>query len=230
MGGSAYYNSRMAEPRRPRAATAEKRARILDATEQIMLRDGYAAVTSRRVEAEAGLKLHYHFGTIDDLFVEVLRRRAERNVERMRAALTSPEPLRAWWKLASDPRGTGLLSELSAAANHRAALQAEVAALARDVRRMQVDALTSILDEYGIDTDELPPALVAAAVQGLALVVVEDQVRGFATGHEEAAAAMGRLVDRLERRRAALRSVDSSDAVSENGRSNPADGRRASGR
>src|SRR3954447_24455468 len=133
----------MAEPRRPRAATAEKRLRILDATEQIMLRDGYAAVTSRRVEAEAGIKLHYHFGTLDDLFIAVFRRRAERNVDRMRAALASPEPLRAWWELASDPRGTAMLVELTAAANHRAALQAEVAKLARDVRQMQIATLTA---------------------------------------------------------------------------------------
>ena len=210
----AYYKLRMAEPRRPRAATAEKRTRLLDAAEQIMLRDGYAAVTSRRVEAEAGIKLHYHFGTLDDLFVEVFRRRAERNVDRLRAALESPEPLRAWWKLASDPRGTALLVELTAAANHRAALQAEVAKLAHDVRRMQVDALATILDEYGIDTEEFPPALVAAAVQGLALVLVEDQVRGFDTAHEDAAAAMEQLLDRLERRRGALARVDSTRSVS----------------
>jgi AcrR family transcriptional regulator len=191
----------MAEPRRPRAATAEKRMRILDAAEQIMLRDGYAAVTSRRVEADAGIKLHYHFGTLDDLFVAVFRRRAERNVERMRDALTSVEPLRAWWALASDPRGTALLVELTAAANHRATLQAEVAELARDVRRMEMDTLAAILDDYGIDQTEFPPALVAAAVQGLALVVVQDQVRGFETAHDEAAAAMLRLLDRLERER-----------------------------
>jgi AcrR family transcriptional regulator len=204
----------MAEPRRPRAATAEKRTRLLDAAERIMLRDGYAAVTSRRVEAEAGLKLHYHFGTIDDLFVEVFRRRAERNVDRLRTALESPEPLRAWWQLASDPRGTALLVELTAAANHRAALQAEVAKLAHDVRRMQVESLAAILDEYGIDAEEFPPALVAAAVQGLALVLVEDEVRGFDTGHEDAAVAMGQLLERLERRRDSLRRVDSTGSVS----------------
>ncbi len=188
----------MVETRRPRAATLEKRARILDAAEQIMLREGYAAVTSRRVEAVAGVKLHYHFGTIDDLFVAVFRRRAEANVGRIRDALTSPEPLRAWWELASDPRGTALLVELTAAANHRPPLQAEVAELARDVRRMETEALASILREYGIDSDVFPPALVAAAVQGLALVVVQDEVRGFDTGHEEANAAIVRLLDRLE--------------------------------
>ena len=188
----------MVETRRPRAATAEKRARILDAAEQIMLRDGYAAVTSRRVEAVAGIKLHYHFGTVDDLFVAVFRRRAERSVERMREAFASPEPLRAWWALASDPRGTALLVELTAAANHRAALQAEVAELARESRQLQMEVLASLLADYGIDADEFPPALVAAAVQGLALVVVQDEARGFDTAHGEATAAMARIVDRLE--------------------------------
>ena len=192
----------MVETRRPRAATAEKRIRILDAAEQIMLRDGYAAVTSRRVEAEAGIKLHYHFGSLDDLFVEVFRRRAERSVERLGEALTSAEPLRAWWAIASDPRGTALLVELTAAANHRAPLQAEVAELAHDVSvawRWRPWARSST--DYGIDTEEFPPALVAAAVQGLALVLVQDEVRGFDTAHEEAASAMLRLIGRLEHAR-----------------------------
>ena len=212
----------MAEPRQPRAATAEKRTRLLDATERIMLRDGYAAVTSRRVEAEAGLKLHYHFGTLDDLFVEVFRRRAERNVERLEAALTSPEPLRAWWQIISDSRGTALLVELTAAANHRAALQAEVAKLAHDVSEMQIAALGSILPEYGIDAKAFSPALIAAAVQGLALVVVQDEVRGFDTAHQEAVEAMARLVEQLERRR----TVDRDEVVSEHGRASASTDRR----
>jgi AcrR family transcriptional regulator len=193
----------MVETRRPRAATVEKRARILDAAEQIMLKDGYAAVTSRRVEAEAGIKLHYHFGSLDDLFIAVFRRRAERSVDRLRDALTSERPLRAWWELASDPRGTALLVELTAAANHRALLQAEVAELARDARRMEMDTLSAILDQYGIDPEVFPPALVAAAMQGLALVVVQDEVRGFDTAHAAAKSAIERLVDRLEERRTA---------------------------
>jgi AcrR family transcriptional regulator len=191
--------------RRARAATAEKRARLLDVTEHIMLTEGYAAVSSRSVAAAAGINnaalVHYYFATLDDLFVEVFRRRAERNVERMATAFASPEPLRAWWQIASDPRGTGLLLELTAAANHRSALKAEVARLAKQVRRMEIEALTAILDEYGIDLHQFPPALVAAAVQGLALVVVQDKAGGFDTAHEEAAEAMGRLIAQLEARR-----------------------------
>ncbi|MGZ4682448.1 MAG: TetR/AcrR family transcriptional regulator [Acidimicrobiales bacterium] len=171
--------------------------------ERIMLRDGYAAVTSRRVEAEAGLKLHYHFGTLDDLFIAVVRRRGESNVALLADALASPEPLRAWWRLASERRGNALLVELSAAANHRPALRAEVATFAREVRRMQIEALDSLLDDYGIDREVFPPALVAATVQGLAFAAAYDLASGFDTAQDEAATAVARLLDRLEERRAA---------------------------
>jgi AcrR family transcriptional regulator len=195
----------MAEARRPRAATEEKRRRILDATEEIMLKEGYASVSSRSVATAVGIQaplVHYYFATLDDLFVAVLQRRAGRNVERMAEALASAEPFKAWWQLASDPRGTALFVELLAAANHRPALKAEIGLIARDVRRMQVDALDTLLGEYGIDADELPPPLIAAAMQGLAFSAVQDRVAGYETAPDEVIAAMDRLMDRLEARRA----------------------------
>jgi AcrR family transcriptional regulator len=167
-----------------------------------MLRDGYAAVTSRRVEAETGLKVHYHFGSLDELFVAVVRRRGEANVALFADALASDEPLRAWWRLASDRRGSRLLVEITAAANHRAALQSEVASFAREVRRMQMKALEAILEDYGIDRAHFPPALVATTMQGLAFAMTYDQAAGFDTGQDEAALAMDRLLDRLEGERA----------------------------
>ena len=56
---------------------------LLDAAEQLMLDDGYAAVTSRRVADKAGLKpqlVHYYFRTMDDLFEAIFRRRAEQGL------------------------------------------------------------------------------------------------------------------------------------------------------
>ena len=180
------------------AATPEKRRRLLDAAELIMLRDGYASVTSRRLEAETGLKVHYHYGTLDELFIALVRRRGEGNVARLADALGSPEPLQAWWRLASDRRGSRLLVEITAAANHRPALQAEVAEFAREARRMQIEALDTILEEYGIDREEFPPALVAATMQGLAFAMAYDQVAGFDTAQDEASVAMERFLNRLE--------------------------------
>jgi len=205
MASASVTPDRMATVRRPRAATPEKRRKLLDGAELIMLRDGYAAVTSRRLEAETGLKVHYHFGSIDDLFIAVVRRRGETNLALMADALVSPEPLRAWWRLASDPRGSRLLVEITAAANHRSALQVEVATFARESRRLQLEALELLLDEYGIDRDVYPPSLVAPAVQGLAFAMAYDQTAGFDTAQAEASAAMERLLDRLESHRASSR-------------------------
>lgn len=196
----------MGEARRQRPAGEEKRRRILDAAEEIMLKEGYAAVSSRSVAAEAGIQaplVHYYFATLDDLFVAVLQRRSGRNVERMAEALADPQPLRAWWTLAADPRGTALFVELLAAANHRPALKAEVGAVAREVRQMQMAALRQLLPEYGLDPELFPPPLVAAALQGLAFSAVQDDVAGYDTHADEALAAMARLVDLLEERRQA---------------------------
>ncbi len=66
---------------------------------------------------------------------------------------------------------------------------------------MQLDALDTLLDEYGIDAGIFPPPLVAAAVQGLAFAAVQDHVAGYDTAADEAIAAMGRLVDVLEAKR-----------------------------
>lgn len=171
-----------------------------------MLEEGYAAVSSRSVAARVGINpplVHYYFGTIDDLFVAVLRRRAEANVERMADALDADTPLSDWWRLASDPRGTALFIELIAAANHRPVLRAAVGEVARTVRSRQIERLGTLLGEYGLDPDEFPPALIAAAVQGLAFAVVADEVAGYDTATDEARAGMDRLVARLEARRGA---------------------------
>ena len=68
--------------------TRATRAQLLDAAEQLMLEEGYAAVTSRRVGRKAGISpqlVHYYFRTMDDLFLEVFRRRAEEGFAPVRA-------------------------------------------------------------------------------------------------------------------------------------------------
>jgi hypothetical protein len=69
------------------------------------------------------------------------------------------------------------------------------------VRKLQVDRLPKLLDEYGLDTHEFPPVLIAAAMQGLAFGLVQDQTAGYDTAADDAAEAMVRLLERLERRR-----------------------------
>ena len=98
-------------PRRIGAADSKTRAQLLDAAELLLLEEGYAAVTSRRVAAKAGLKpqlVHYYFRTMDDLFLEVFRRRAEENVARVERAVAADGSLRALWQLNADLRGASV--------------------------------------------------------------------------------------------------------------------------
>src|ERR1700693_2877153 len=92
----------MPSGRRSGAPDAKNRGVLRDAAEQLMLEEGYAAVTSRRLADRAGLKpqlVHYYFRTMDDLFLAVFRRRAEQGLKSQARALESPQPLWALWRL-----------------------------------------------------------------------------------------------------------------------------------
>ena len=109
-------------PAAAKSRPADARGRLIEATAKVMRDEGYAAATSRRVAAEAGVKqalVYYYFPTMDDLFVEVLRVGGESSLEHMRAALTNDDPLRALWLINSEAGRTGVNAELMALANDR---------------------------------------------------------------------------------------------------------------
>jgi TetR/AcrR family transcriptional regulator len=191
----------MASPRRIGAVDSKTRALLLDAAERLMLEEGYAAVSSRRVASKAGLKpqlVHYYFRTMDDLFLAVYRRRAEQSLELYALALASHRPLRALWQLSTDPRGTAFTMEFAALANHRKAIRTEIAQHAERFRKMQLDAIASVLDRYGISTETYPPIVVVLAMTGLSQVLVLEEALGITSGHDDAIALVQRYLDDLE--------------------------------
>ena len=138
--------------RRIGAPDAKNRGLLLDAAEQLMLEEGYAAVTSRRLASKAGLKpqlVHYYFRTMEDLFLEVFRRRAEEGLQMQAEALKSPQPLWALWRFGTDPAFTRISMEFMALANHRKEMRAEIAYYAERFREEQRQAVTAALQRYG---------------------------------------------------------------------------------
>src|SRR6186997_2569954 len=104
---------------RPPVGREATREALIEATAQIMIEEGYAAATSRRVAAKAGVKpalVHYYFPSMDDLFLAVLRDGAETNLQRQRQALADDEPLYALWRLNST-HGARLFMEFMGLAN-----------------------------------------------------------------------------------------------------------------
>ena len=158
-------------PRRSTVEDAAGRHALLAAAERLMLREGHAAVTARRVAAEAGLKpqlVHYYFVSMDDLFVSVIRRGAERSAELIEQARASPKPLWALWRLSNQPTVTILSAELNAAARHRSAIRKELAQAAEQFRLAQADTLAEVLQRYDVDTGDLPVRVLLLFAEGLA--------------------------------------------------------------
>jgi AcrR family transcriptional regulator len=189
-----------ASPRRIGAAASKTRARLVDAAEKLMAKEGYAAVTSRRVGAEAGLKpqlVHYYFRTMDDLFLEVFRRRAEVGLARVEQALATDPSLRTLWELTDDPRGAALTIEFVALANHRKTIRAEIARYAERFRAAQLHAVAKALDAAGVDEERLPPIVAVLLVTGLSQVLALERALGVTTGHDTTLEFVERTLDQL---------------------------------
>jgi AcrR family transcriptional regulator len=188
--------------RRIGAETSKTRGALLDAAEKLMLEEGYAAVTSRRVAARAGLKpqlVHYYFRTMDDLFLALYRRRADQALERQARALSSDQPLWSLWDLSRDPRGTALTMEFTALANHRKAIRAELSASAERYRAGLLESFGSVLARYDIDAEDYPPIVCAVLLTSVStFLVIEQATLGMSSGHAETVAFVEGLIRRVE--------------------------------
>jgi AcrR family transcriptional regulator len=191
---------RRAADEQPRVGREATREALIEATAQIMLDEGYAAATSRRVAAKAGVKpalVHYYFPSMDDLFVAVLRDNAEHNLQRQRQAIAEAQPLHALWQLngATDAR---LFTEFLAMANHRKAIRSEISAYAMRFRDLEEGVVTLALKARGVDLELFPPVVLSMIMGGLARMVLHEQGLGITRGHDEATAFIERWLDRFE--------------------------------
>ena len=186
------------EPTRVRREAT--REALIEATAQIMLDEGYAAATSRRVAAHAGVKpalVHYYFPSMDDLFVAVLRDKAEAILERQRQAMAESEPLHALWQLNS-AHDTQLFTEFLAMANHRKAILSEIVSYAMRFRDIEEGAMTLALKARGIDLELFPPVVMSMIMGSLARMVIHEQGLGITRGHDQARAFIEQCLERFE--------------------------------
>ena len=184
--------------RRIGAKDSLTRAKLLDAAEQLMLEDGYAAVTSRRVGQKAEISaqlVHYYFRTMDDLFLEVFRRRADEGFARFQRAIEAQPSLRTIWSSLNDGSGSAFNLEFVALANHRKAIRAEIASYAERFRAMQIAAISSILAAREPLPDGITPATVLVVMAGVAQLIALERTLGVRGGHDEALALVERFLN-----------------------------------
>jgi AcrR family transcriptional regulator len=187
-------------PAPARSATAEA---FLDAAERLLVEVGHSGISTRRLAAEAGANqglVHYYFGSMDELFVQVLERFTERLVARQREMYGADEPfIEKWrraWRFQEEDLEAGyskIWMELQALSWSRPALRPRVARVNSEWRGVLREAFAQAADEYGLDEDEFPvEALVAMTMtfgQGFAL----ERLEGIDDGHDV-------LLDWIERR------------------------------
>jgi AcrR family transcriptional regulator len=193
--------ARAATKRRSSTTDSSTRTALLDAAEALMLEEGYAAVSSRRVAERAGATaalVYYYFDTMDGLFVELFRRGAERGLERQVAALDSPQPLWALWETLHDHINNVRTMEFFALANHRKAIRSEIVNYSAEYRRMQLDILAPVLAAYGLQVDTWPPVTLILTMGSLSLLLLIEQGFGFDMGHAEMVAVVERQIRELE--------------------------------
>src|SRR4051794_17359887 len=162
-----------------RSATAEA---LLDAAERLLVDVGHAGITTRRLAAEADANqglVHYYFGSIDELFVQVLERFTERLVARQRGVYAADPPFigegRSAWRFQEEDLEAGyskIWMELQALSWNHPDLRPRVERVNAEWRAVLREAYAGAAREYGLE-DEFPTeALVALTMtfgQGYAL-------------------------------------------------------------
>ncbi len=176
------------------------RAALLDATEELIREEGFAAITSRILAAKAGLKpqlIHYYFNSMDDLYVEVVRRGAEADLARLTAALDMDQPLRALWRLASDPRSSRFVTEFMALANHSDAVRAEITKYAIKMREVEAEIVSRHLSARGV-TPRVSPLAIAVMAETVARGMALESSLDISLGHDEVEAFFDACLRRFE--------------------------------
>jgi AcrR family transcriptional regulator len=165
---------------------------LLDAAERLLIEAGYAGLTTRRVAAEAGVNhglVHYYFGSMEELLLQVLERFTARLIERQAAMYEGPEPFLEKWRIAMRWLEEDLEAgypkvwwELQAMAWNHPAMRERLVQVDETWRGLLRTHFASALDDYGID---FPLEAVVSFVMTFNKGVQIEQLSGIATGHRD---------------------------------------------
>jgi AcrR family transcriptional regulator len=189
-GRNRFQTSRM-QPAGASHGRREAVGALLDAAERLLVEQGYGAVTTRNLAERAGVNhglVHYYFGSMEEVMVQVLERFTARLIERQRAMYASERSFLEKWRTAWGFQQEDLTSgyskiwlELQAMAWNRPELRARVQQVNEEWRRVLTEAFAPALREYGFGALSLEAtvSLVMTMAQGYAL----EKLSGIDEGH-----------------------------------------------
>ena len=184
---------------------------FLDAAERLLISEGASAITTRRLATEAGLNhglVHYYFGSIDEVEIQVLERFTARLVERQRAMYATEGPFLEKWRTAmrfiDEDLEAGypkVMAELWALTWNRPELRARTANVWDRWREVLTDAFEAAIDEYGLDRESYPVKAIVTLVLTFNNGLLLERLIGIDEGHRELLDWIDNWLEQLERGR-----------------------------
>ncbi len=161
---------------------------ILDGAENILREEGYAALNAKQIAERIGIKrqlVYYYFCDVDDLYVQLFHRIADRALDHLKTALDSPNPLSETWQIGIETFDQSLILEFMALANRSEQVRQAMVEYAEVARNLQVAALEKTLNGRGLPKVEVPFQALAVIATWLALGLQREAALGINNGHKE---------------------------------------------
>lgn len=174
------------------------------------MREGYATITTRKLAAEAGANhglVHYYFGSMEELLMQVLERFTERILTRQRAMYADPDsPFIEKWRKAMNYIDVDLESgypkiwyELQAMAWNKPEFRARLLHVHEQWDALLTDAVATAMREYGLDRRRYPPAAIAVLVRTFNEGLLLERLNGYDNGHRALLKMIDSMLQRWER-------------------------------
>jgi AcrR family transcriptional regulator len=184
---------------------------ILDAAERLLIEVGHAAISTRKLAEEAGVNaglIHYYFGSMEEVFLQVLERFTARLTRRQVAMYGGDLPFIEKWRTAMrylvEDRESGyqkLLFELQAMAWNRPEMRERIRSVFQRWDAVLTDAMAAGMRELDIDTQRFPVEAVTCLVAAFNKGIMLDALIGHDYGHRELLDMIDRLLSQLDRQR-----------------------------
>jgi AcrR family transcriptional regulator len=192
------------------STSAERQAAtvaLLDAAERLLITEGAGRITTRRVATEAGVNhglVHYYFGSMEELLMQVLERFTNGIVVRQREMYAGDGPIldkrRAAWRFHEDDLASGypkVWFELQAMAWNQPRMRERLFAINEEWRSVLADAFDRA--RSGLDLDLPPTEALVALVMMFAQGAQLERLLGIDRGHADLLAWIDAWLERASR-------------------------------
>jgi AcrR family transcriptional regulator len=192
-------------------ARAEATEALLNAAESLLVEVGYAGITVRKLAERAGVNhglVHYYFGSMQDLLLQVVERFTAGLLERQHAMYAADIPFIEKWRAAMR-----FLDEDADSGYHKVFFELQalgwndpvVRERLQRVYQQWVDVVRPAfevgLDELGVDRRLYPAEAVVALVVTFNEGIMIERLSGVDSGHRAMLDMIDRQLERLEEAR-----------------------------